>query len=265
MPSEWRHSPLRTLLQVLYLSAAFALAGTGCAPAGVYHVVEPGQTLYRIAKTYAVDETQLAKVNGITDPKRLEVGQRLYIPGATQTQRVPPRALPKSASPSAASVPSPPPAKRAPKAPVPKAKPAAEDPTLLGKAEVIPGLPPAPGTFAWPVRGQVVSAFGSGDGKAGKGIEIAVPLGTPVTAAAAGKVIYSGTIRGFGNLVILEHADNYFTVYGFNSKNLVPIDSFVGQGDRIALSGAPSGGKSPRLHFEIRKGKTAANPIFYLP
>jgi len=253
------------LLQAWLLSAALALAGTGCAPAGVYHVVEPGQTLYRIAKTYAVDETQLAKVNGITDPKRLEAGQRLYIPGATQTRPVPPVVLPKTTTPPVVLPPPAPPAKSTSKTPLPKAKPAAEEPALLGKPEVIPGLPPAPGTFAWPVRGQVISAFGSGDGKAGKGIEIAVPLGTPVTAAAAGKVIYSGTIRGFGNLVILEHADNFFTVYGFNSKNLVAIDSFVGQGDRIALSGAPSGGKSPRLHFEIRKGKTAANPIFYLP
>jgi len=263
MPSKRHSFPLRRLLQVLLLSVALSLSGTGCAPAGVYHVVEPGQTLYRIAKTYAVDEAQLAKVNGITDPKRLEAGQRLYIPGATQTRPVPP-VLPKSRPP-VVTPPPVPPAKSKPKAPVPKDKPSAEKPPLLGKAEDIPGLPPAPGTFAWPVRGQVVSTFGTGDGRASKGIEIAVPLGTPVTAAAAGKVIYSGTIRGFGNLVILEHADNFFTVYGFNSKNLVAIDSFVGQGDRIALSGAPSGGKSPRLHFEIRKGKTAANPIFYLP
>ncbi|NJC88345.1 MAG: hypothetical protein FIB02_07405, partial [Desulfuromonas sp.] len=121
-------------------------------------------------------------------------------------------------------------------------------------------------TFVWPVRGQVVTEFGTIEGKSSKGVEIAVPHGTPVTAAAAGKVIYCGNgIRGYGNLIILEHADNYFTVYGFNAKNLVAIDSFVGQGDRIALSGAPAGGKSPRLHFEIRKGKTAANPIFYLP
>jgi lipoprotein NlpD len=254
------------LLQLLLLSAALALTGTGCAPVGVYHVVEPGQTLYRIARAYAVDEAQLAKVNGITDPKRLETGQRLYIPGATQPRPVPPVALPKATPPPPVlSAPAAPPVKSTPKAPLRKAKPADEEPALLGKPEVIPGLPPAPGTFAWPVRGEVVSPFGSDDGKASKGIEIAVPLGTPVTAAAAGKVIYSGTIRGYGNLVILEHADNFFTVYGFNSKNLVAIDSFVGQGDRIALSGTPSGGKSPRLHFEIRKGKTAANPIFYLP
>ncbi|TLM60958.1 MAG: hypothetical protein FDZ69_13695 [Deltaproteobacteria bacterium] len=147
-----------------------------------------------------------------------------------------------------------------------KAKPSLKKSVPVAKAEEIPGPRPSPGTFVWPVRGQVVTEFGTAEGASSKGIEIAVPHGTPVTAAAAGKVIYSGNgIRGYGNLIILEHADNYFTVYGFNARNLVAVDSFVGQGDKIALSGAPSGGRSPRLHFEIRKGKTAANPIFYLP
>jgi lipoprotein NlpD len=123
----------------------------------------------------------------------------------------------------------------------------------------------APGTFVWPVRGKVVSEFGTVAGKMSKGVEIAVAHGTPVVAAAAGKVIYSSDMRGYGNLIILEHADNYFTVYGFNAKNLVSLNGYVGQGERIALSGSPGSGKSPRLHFEIRKGKTAVNPIFFLP
>lgn len=236
-----------------------------CASHGIYHVVEPGQTLYRIARTYAVDEAHLAKVNRIDNPRRLEAGQRLYIPGATHPRQVsvdPPKAPPAPVVP-------PPPAKAAKPKPAPssvKTKSVAKKPVPIGTAEEIPGPRPVPGTFVWPVRGQIVTDFGTAEGKSSKGIEIAVPHGTPVTAAAAGKVIYSGNgIRGYGNLIILEHADNFFTVYGFNAKNLVAVDSFVGQGDRIALSGAPSGGKSPRLHFEIRKGKTAANPIFYLP
>jgi lipoprotein NlpD len=232
-------------------------------PTGVYHVVEPGQTLYRIARTYGFDEARLAKANGISDPTRLEVGQRLYIPGAT-------RPLPVPAAHSKTTPPSKPapvtPAKQGNPAPAPpKARPTAEKSPQLGKPESLPGPPPAPGTFAWPVRGDVIMEFGTGEGASQKGIQIAVPSGTPVSAAAAGKVIYSGEIRGYGNLVILEHADNFFTVYGFNAKNLVAVDSYVGQGDRIALSGTPPGGESPRLHFEIRKGKTAANPIFFLP
>lgn len=236
-----------------------------CASNGIYHVTEPGQTLYRIAKTYEVDEAYLAKVNRISNPSRLEAGQRLYIPGATRTRQVsvdPPKAPPAPVVP--------PPSVRAtknkPAQSASKSKPVAKKPVPVGKSEEIPGSRPALGTFLWPVRGQLVTEFGTTEGKSSKGIEIAVPHGTPVTAAAAGKVIYSGSgIRGYGNLIILEHADNYFTVYGFNAKNLVAVNNFVGQGDRIALSGAPSGSKSPRLHFEIRKGKTATNPIFYLP
>jgi lipoprotein NlpD len=93
-----------------------------------------------------------------------------------------------------------------------------------------------------------------------------VPQGTKVAAAASGKVIYSGNaIPGYGNLVILEHSNSYFSVYGYNQKNLVKMDDFVGQGDEIALSGVPPSGQSARLHFEIRKGKSAVNPILYLP
>jgi lipoprotein NlpD len=247
------------------LIVSIGLMLTSCASNGIYHQVQPGQTLYRIAKTYEVDEAYLAKVNRINNPTELEAGRRLYIPGATRTRQVivdPPKAPPAPVVP-------PPSVKATRSKPAPvasKAKPAAKKPVPVGKSEEIPGPRPAPGTFVWPVRGQLVTEFGAAEGKSSKGIEIVVPHGTPVSAAAAGKVIYSGNgIRGYGNLIILEHADNYFTVYGFNAKNLVTVNNFVGQGDRIALSGSPSGSKSPRLHFEIRKGKTAANPIFFLP
>jgi murein DD-endopeptidase MepM/ murein hydrolase activator NlpD len=234
----------------------------GCAPTGVYHVVEPGQTFYRIAKTYGIDEAQLAKVNRVANPGRIEVGQRLYIPGAKVPLTVPVIGAKQPPSP----VPTPPAkaSKEQPQsgsakpAPAPAAK-SARDP--VGR----PVVPPAPGTFVWPVRGKLVTEFGALAGTSSKGVEIAVPHGTPVVAAAAGKVIYSSDMRGYGNLIILEHADNYFTVYGFNAKNLAAVNSFVGQGERIALSGTPDGGKSPRLHFEIRKGRAAVNPIFFLP
>lgn len=243
------------------LATVLALAGSGCAPAtGVYHVVEPGQTLYRIAKTYDVDASSLAKANNLADPDRLAAGQRLYIPGASLPRNVP------ADDPRKASPPPPPRAKQDKPAAATRQTPAASTAKPGVSPEEIPGLRSAPGTFVWPVRGKMVSEFGTEAGKSTKGVEIAVAQGTPVVAAAAGKVIYSGSgIRGYGNLIILEHADNYFTVYGFNAKNLVAVDSFVGQGQKIALSGVPSASKSPRLHFEIRKGKAAVNPIFYLP
>ena len=251
-----------------WLLAAGLLGLAGCASNGVYHVVEPGQTLFRIAKTYGVAESELIRVNGVKDPTRIDAGRRLYIPGATHTRTVtavdPPKAPPAPVVP-------PPPSKsaktRSTSKPVKKKAEAEVSATKpVSPAEAVPGPAPAPGTFLWPLRGQIVVEFGTAEGKSSKGIEISVPNGTPVNAAAAGKVIYSGNgIRGYGNLVILEHADNYFTVYGFNTKNLVTVNSFVGQGDKIALSGTPSGSKSPRLHFEIRKGKSAVNPIFFLP
>lgn len=111
-----------------------------------------------------------------------------------------------------------------------------------------------------------MNSFGSRGDTAHKGIEISCKKGTPILAAAPGKVIYSGNaIRGYGNLIIIEHSDNYFTVYGYNQKNLAAVDEYVGKGDKIAESGEPPNGKSPRLHFEIRRGKQAVDPSFYLP
>lgn len=254
--------PLNGVLTGVLLLLLLLPPLTGCAPTGVYHVVEPGQTFYRIAKTYGIDEAHLAKVNRVANPGRIEVGQRLYIPGAKVPLTVP--VIDAKQKPAAVS---PPPAK-AGKEPSQAATAKSAPATAARSARDPAGSPvppPAPGTFVWPVRGKVVTEFGALAGKSSKGVEIAVPHGTPVVAAAAGKVIYSSDMRGYGNLIILEHADNYFTVYGFNARNLAAVNSFVGQGERIALSGTPDGGKSPRLHFEIRKGRAAVNPIFFLP
>jgi lipoprotein NlpD len=262
MCSERFIPPLNGILAGMLLLLLFLPPFAGCAPTGVYHVVEPGQTFYRIARTYGVDEAQLAKVNRVTNPGRIEVGQRLYIPGAKVPLTVP--VIDAKKPPPAASLP----AAKAGKGPSPpdaaKPAPATASRSVRDPAGS-PVIPPAPGTFVWPVRGKLVTEFGALAGKSSKGVEIAVPHGTPVVAAAAGKVIYSSDMRGYGNLIILEHADNYFTVYGFNARNLAAVNNFVGQGERIALSGTPDGGKSPRLHFEIRKGRAAVNPIFFLP
>lgn len=261
-PAMLRHSPL---LRLLLFSSCFFLA-VACAQTGIYHTVQPGQTLYRIAKTYEVDERELARANRITDPTTIKVSQRIFIPGANQLRRVPATATVKPA----AAVPpvytaAPPP----PVAPKPATKPTAivakPAPALPAKDSVAT-VQPAKGLFIWPAKGKLLNKFGKNGQNTYKGIEIGVPAGTQVVAAAAGKVIFSGNaIRSYGNLIILEHSDGLFTVYGFNSKNLVALNNHVGQGDRIALSGSPPNGKSPRLHFEIRQGKAAVDPIFYLP
>ena len=248
---------IKLCLPLLLLCLVFA-----CAPTGIYHTVKPGQTLYRIAMTYDVDEDRLARINSIKDPTQLKVNQKLFIPGVTQLRNVPATvAKPSPVSPPAQTTSPSPTAKKPPEKVT--QKPAGGKSPVAKPSE---SAKPVKGLFAWPVKGKVIHKFGTEGQKVSKGIEIGVPAGTRVTAAASGRVIYSGNaIPGYGNLVIVEHSDSFFTVYGYNQKNLVKMDDFVGQGDEIALSGVPSNGQSARLHFEIRKGKAAVNPILYLP
>ncbi|NIQ97383.1 MAG: M23 family metallopeptidase [Desulfuromonadales bacterium] len=116
------------------------------------------------------------------------------------------------------------------------------------------------------MRGQVVRNFCTTGDNPCKGVEIATAPGTAVLASSAGKVIYSGDgIRGYGNLLIIKHDKEFFSVYGFNEKNLVKSGAFVSKGQKIALSGTPPGGGKARLHFEIRHGKQSVDPALYLP
>ncbi len=246
---RWVSLPLWLLLAVV----------CACAPTGIYHTVESGQTLYRIAKTYEIPEAELARINRISDPTRLRVGQKVYVPGVTQPRRVASVTTSESvakAAPTKTSTTRPVQAKVKKTAPTAaKTKPSSTKAAAVGK-----------GTFSWPIKGKVVSKFGAKNGTANKGIEIACREGAAVAAAAPGKVIYSGRgIRGYGHLVIIEHARDFFTVYGYNKKIVVKTNDFVGQGDKIALCGEPTAAQSSRLHFEIRKGKSAVDPIFYLP
>jgi lipoprotein NlpD len=225
---------------------------------GIYHTVKPGQNLYRISRAYNVSETYLAKINRISDPTRIKVGTRLYIPGANKVRHVEPVKV---------STPSPPPhsPKPAPvrnrKAPVPTTKP--EQKTAhVGQAKAT-----SVKKLNWPLRGKIVRSFSTQtQAGGGKGIEIAVRVGSPVLAAEAGKAIYSGDgVNGYGHLIILQHENELFTVYGFNQQNLIRQGDFVSQGEKIALSGVPPAGGQARLHFEVRKGKLAVDPILYLP
>ena len=231
---------------------------------GVYHTVRPGQTLYRISKTYQVDEGYLARANGISDPTQISVGSQIFIPGADRVLRVPVVNSPRAASTTATVTKK---KKRVSSAPQTKVK-KTKSPTIKTKStkQVKSRATPVK-RLQWPLHGKIVRSF-TKKAKAGRGrgIEIAARSGSPVVAAEAGKVIYSGDgVSGYAFLVILQHENDLFTVYGFNRKNLVKQGDFVSRGERIALSGTPPSGGQPRLHFEVRKGKVAVNPISYLP
>jgi lipoprotein NlpD len=250
--------PRPVLKNSLILLGVFLLL-VACAPTGIYHTVQPGQTLYRISKTYEIDEDRLASINHIKDPTQLRANQKIFIPNATQVRKVPVTSTSSGVKGTRTTT--------AGSQPTRKST-ASKTTTTPKQAKVAPAssAKPTKGIFRWPAKGKILNKFGSQGKKVYKGIEISVPKGTPVVAAASGKVIYSGNaIPGFGNLVILEHSDSFFSVYGYNQKNLVKMDDHVGQGERIAQSGLPPNGESARLHFEIRKGKSAVNPILYLP
>ncbi len=238
---------------------------------GVYHTVTKGQTLYRISRTYQVNEDYLARVNGITDPSQLRIGTRLFIPGASHVRSVPRTAggvaKPTTPSPSVSRSTS---SRSAPvqkQATVKKSAGVAATPKTLPKTSVSSAKSAVSQKLQWPLRGKIVRTFSEQSRTGGgKGIEISVRAGSNVAAADAGKVIYSGDgVRGYGFLIIVQHENDLFTVYGFNQKNLVRQGDFVSKGEKIALSGVPPGGGAPRLHFEVRKGKAAVDPLLYLP
>lgn len=119
--------------------------------------------------------------------------------------------------------------------------------------------------FTWPVTGYVSSGFGRRKGRDHEGIDIPARRGTPVKAARSGHVIYAGNrIKGYGNLVIIRHADKYSTVYAHLSKMRVKRGQFVSRGQRIGDVGRTGRASNNHLHFEIRREQLAVNPLLYL-
>jgi hypothetical protein len=121
--------------------------------------------------------------------------------------------------------------------------------------------------FQWPLKQvEVTSYFGKRGKSNHEGLDLRAPVGTNVYAAQDGMVLYTGAkIRGYGNMVVLRHAGRVASIYAHNSNFLVRRGQKVKRGDLIALSGATGRVRGPHLHFEIRKGVVAIDPLKYLP
>jgi murein DD-endopeptidase MepM/ murein hydrolase activator NlpD len=127
-------------------------------------------------------------------------------------------------------------------------------------------VPRADRQFAWPVVAGVVSSpFGIRHGVMHDGVDIAAPSGTPIYAADSGRVIFSGRLHGYGNVVIVQHSGGYVTVYGHNSRNLAREGQSVAAGQEIAELGSSGRASGPNLHFEVRYDNHPQNPLAYLP
>lgn len=122
------------------------------------------------------------------------------------------------------------------------------------------------GEWQWPLENvEVTSDFGQRGRKSHQGVDLRASMGTPVYAASNGQVVYVGNrIRGYGRMIVLQHAHNVFTVYAHHSKNLVKLGQKVKIGQMIAKSGKSGRASGPHLHFELREGTMSYNPIAVL-
>ena len=199
---------------------------------GVYHVVERHQTLYRICKTYRVDIKEVASLNNIGDPSRIQTGQKIFIPGATKVLKV---------------------------------EIYIDDVAAESGEREREKIAYKKHDFIWPVEGQCVDIFEETERRRHQGIDIASPLGTPVKASSSGTVLYSGnTIRGYGNLIVLRHSQEFVTLYAHNQINLVEEGLWVERGQIIGKVGQTGRASGPHLHFEIRKNNKAMDPLLFL-
>jgi murein DD-endopeptidase MepM/ murein hydrolase activator NlpD len=233
-------------------------------PGGRYHLVRGGHTGIAIARAYGVEWSRIVTANALAEPYTLRVGQRLVIPAASIGVS---RAAERAAAFTLAVEDLVTGAQPAEVASAPKA-PAAVTPRRVLPATT-PIVPPArlARGFLWPVDGRIVKRFGAGGtGERSDGIKIAVPLQTPIKAAADGVVAYVGNgIAALGGLVIVKHGDGWASVYGHAAKLLVRRGQSVKRGDTIALSGETGFADRPELHFELRKGRAAVDPLRQLP
>ena len=228
-------SPYRLLGVMLFWHIAGCATQAPAPPpakGGIYHVVKPGETLYRIGRAYDLNYADLARVNRLRDPNQIQIGQKLFIPGAA-------RQLPVE---------------------------------MITPADSIVSTPPVPrsselpeNAIIWPIVGGINSHFGRRGATFHDGIDISAQEGTPIKAIGKGEVIYSDQLRGYGNLVILRHSGGLVSVYAHNQINLVAAGDLVAQGEVIAKVGSTGRVTGPHLHLEIRKNNVAQDPLLYLP
>lgn len=234
------------------------------------HRVNAGETLFAIGRTYNVHPYQIASHNNLAKPYSLSVGQQLRIPGATNTAKAYQSSTPASAPETGNTY--------VPSQPVQSAntsaKSSAGSQTLSRPVESVEqpiakaqdSLTSDTGQFRWPVRGRVISKYGTKPGGTrNEGINIAVPEGTSIKASEAGVVAYAGNeLKGYGNLVLVRHEGGWVSAYAHNQSLLVKRGDTVRRGQTIAKSGQTGSVTSPQLHFELRKGASAVDPLKHM-
>ncbi|WMY75120.1 amidase activator ActS [Buttiauxella selenatireducens] len=239
---KWAPNAIVLLISLFLVACSSNKASTTKASAGNYsgpvYTVKRGDTLYRISRMTGSSVSELARLNGISSPYTLEVGQKLRIKSSSGSSNSSKKTAVAKTS-----------------------KPRSTSTSSIAKV-----APPPVGSkcWRWPTTGKVVVPFSDSDG-GNKGIDITGKRGQPIYASAAGTVVYVGNqLRGYGNLVMIKHSEDYITAYAHNETTLVNTSQKVTAGQKIATMGS-SGSDSVNLHFQIRYRATAIDPQRYLP
>lgn len=229
-------------LAIIAVLAVMSLAGCGMSsklfapirevgkPAE-YYLVQPGDTLYKIAYEFGLDIRDLVAWNALSDPSHIRAGERL-------------RLLPPRAGKAVASV----------QETAKKARPLPSKP--------LPDIDSEPTSWVWPLRGKLLEGFNESVGN--KGIDIAGLVGEPIVATTNGVVVYTGEgLRGYGKLTIIRHSSTALSAYAHQSRILVSEGQAVTQGQKIGEVG-DSDAERVKLHFEIRRLGRPVDPLLYL-
>ena len=240
---------------------------------GQEYTVREGDTLFGISRRHKMDPFRLAQLNGIHPPYKIFVNQKITLISDLSSQK-------KTVKPPLVKIRKLKPVKKLPtekgsfktkvagarqrklvkKVPEPK-----QVISLKSKTVIKPDEGRSRG-FMWPVRGKVISKYGTKSrGLRNDGINIRAKRGSPVFAAESGVVAYAGNeLRGFGNLLLIKHEGGWITAYAHNEKLLVKRGETLQRGQKIATVGSSGNVSTPQLHFEIRLGRSAKNPSNFI-
>lgn len=246
---------------------------------GLMHTIQPGETLIAIADAYGLEIKQLQRINNIEDPSLIQAGQVLWVPGAKEVQDVEvPKITIRTTEPSPTPNPDPRVEVEVVPTPTPKPEPPEEETMQEFPRQV---RQYGDKRFQWPIKEQfrIVKPYNTTDDilMRNNGIDLAAPVGTEVSAVADGVVMVVGGLADdfgseWGNYIFILHGEmdgeGIYSIYAHNSETLVEEGESVERGDAIAKvgnTGMPSQSEGGTLHFEVRRGDRAINPINVLP
>ena len=215
------------------------------------YTVKSGDSLMSISRKSGVSYSNLIRINHLQKPYGIYTGQRIYLKSNSSSEsladRIPQKVVPVAGGNTQTTANS---------TAVPASVATAPTKVVSGKSRAVLGV-----SWMWPARGTVIRNFSSTN----KGIDIAGSRGQNVNAAASGQVVYSGNaLRGYGNLIIINHDNEYLSAYAHNDMLLVKEGQRVKKGQVIAKMGSTDASRV-MLHFEIRYRGNSVNPRKYLP